>query len=110
MLKGRVGSGVCVVRDFRSDRVSQYLLVERVEVNVGVLASLSTPETHTAQDALKRAPHVLITVRVDDGVYQGIDLSQDQEELLHSEHLAVTVHTVKQQQHQTRSPTHHKTP
>lgn len=71
-LQRGVGSELGLVRDLRSVGVSQYLLVERVEADVGMLAFPSTSETQAAQDALKHAPHVLVTVRVDDGVHQRI--------------------------------------
>lgn len=67
-----VGPVLGVVRDFGSVGVSQYLLVEGVEADVVMLACLSTPETQAAQDALKCAPHVLVTVRVDDWVHQRV--------------------------------------
>lgn len=98
------------MRDVGSVGVGQYLLVERVEVDVGVPACLSASETQAAEDALERTPHVLVTVRVDDGVHHGIKLRQDQEELLHFQHAAVTLHTIQQQQHQTWSPAEHEAP
>lgn len=68
----RLRSDLMVVCGIRSVGVGQYLLVECVEADVSMLAGLSTPETHAAEDALKCAPHVLVTVRVDNGVHHRI--------------------------------------
>lgn len=62
--------------------LGQYLLLEGVEANARVLPLLVMPHTRVAEDPLEGVPHVLVPVRVDDGVHEGVALRQHQEELL----------------------------
>lgn len=57
-----------------------------------------------AQDLPEGGAHLLVAVRVDDGVHGRIEFGQEQEELLEGEHVAAYAEDVQQQQHQPRSP------
>lgn len=58
-----------------------------------------------AQDVQEGGPHVLVPQRVDDGVGEGVALSQDQAVLLVAEHLTRdAAQAVQQQDHQARRP------
>lgn len=57
-----------------------------------------------AQDLLEGDAHLLVAVRVDDGVHGGVELGEEQEELLEGEHVAVGAEHVQQEQHQSGGP------
>lgn len=65
---------------------------------VDVLLPLAT------QDLPEGGAHLLVAVRVDDGVHGRIEFGQEQEEFLEGEHVAVGAEDVQQQQHQPRCP------
>lgn len=64
-----------------------------------------------ADHLLHGAVHVLILVRVDDGVHEGVEQRQQQEPPFHMLQATLrTIQTVKQQNHQARGPAHDKGP
>lgn len=65
---------------------------------VHVLLSLA------AQDLPEGGAHLLVAVRVDDGVHGGVELGQEQEELLVGEHVAAGAEHVEQEDDQAGRP------
>lgn len=64
---------------------------------------------HIAQDALEGVAHLLVAVRVDDGVDQRVTLCQHQEVLLiQQDFAALAVHPVQNEDNQPRGPADHK--
>lgn len=59
---------------------------------VGVVAALA------AEDLLEGRAHLLVPVGVDDGVHGGVELSQEQEELLVGQDVALRAADVEEQQ------------
>lgn len=73
-------------------------------------APLSAAVLRGAADHLPHgAVHVLVLVRVDDGVHDGVEQRQQQEPALHMLHAALlAVQAIQQQHHETRRPAHHE--
>lgn len=89
--------------------VGVYLLVQGVEADAGVRPMLAAVRTEAAEDPPEGAAHVLVPVRVDDGVHQGVALGQDQEVLLKLQNIDAVAHAVQQQQDQAWCPADNKT-
>ena len=84
-------------------------LVPHCEANLA-LPDVTASSAQPAQDAVEHSLHLLVPEEVDDGVDEGVALSQHQAVLLVAQHLArVTPQAVKKQHHQARCPADHKT-
>lgn len=87
----------------------QYLVLQGAKVNSRGVLALSSPPTQ-AQELHEGPPHVLVPEAVDDGIDEGVALSQDQEVLFVEQHLThVAVKAVEKQHHQAGRPADHKT-
>lgn len=89
--------------------LGQYLVLQGVKVNSGVVGFAVAPPAQEAQDLLEGPPHVVVPEGVDDGVDEGVALGQHQAVLLVAQHLALfAAQAVEQQNHQAGCPTDHK--
>lgn len=81
-------------------------MVDRGGRAVGALAAVGALLPLAAEDLPEGGAHLLVTVRVDDGVHGRVELGQQQEELLVGQHVAAGAEDVQQQDDQPRRPAH----
>lgn len=88
----------------------QYLLLQGVKVNFRVALVVAVPLAQAEQDIPEGLPHFFVPEGVDDGIDEGVALSQHQGVLLIAQHLTLlAAQTVEQQNHQAGRPAEHKT-
>ncbi|XDV22231.1 hypothetical protein PO909_027174 [Leuciscus waleckii] len=79
-------------------------------LNVGFGRPLSPrPIANAAHQVLDGGPHFLVSVRVDDRVYDGVEDGEEQQPAFEFQDIAlVALEAIHEQNHKSRSPTDHK--